>query len=55
MSAASRWWSAARGLTGAAMLVALALNAHAQYPTKPILVVAGFTAGGDSDPRGAAI
>jgi tripartite-type tricarboxylate transporter receptor subunit TctC len=49
MIAASRWWSAARKLAGAVVLVALAANADAQYPSKPILVVAGFTAGGDSD------
>lgn len=49
MIAASRWWSAARLLAGAVMLIALAANAVAQYPNKPILVVAAFTAGGDSD------
>ena len=49
MIAASRWWSRACWFAGVVMLVALATNAEAQYPNKPILVVAAFTAGGDSD------
>src|ERR1700710_1343277 len=49
MIAANRWLSAARALTGIVIAVAFAANADAQYPNKPILVVAGFTAGGDAD------
>src|SRR3954466_15440767 len=42
-------WSVARWLSGALCVLALASQADAQYPNKPILIVAGFTAGGDSD------
>jgi tripartite-type tricarboxylate transporter receptor subunit TctC len=42
-------WSVARWLSGALCFWALASHADAQYPNKPILIVAGFTAGGDSD------
>ena len=49
MIGACRLWWVARLSTGMIALLALALTAHAQYPNKPILVVAAFTAGGDSD------
>ncbi|MEO7726455.1 MAG: tripartite tricarboxylate transporter substrate binding protein [Burkholderiales bacterium] len=38
-----RWWA------GVLALIALTAGAQSQYPNKPILVVAAFTAGGDSD------
>ena len=49
MIAAGKWWWAARLFTGVMALLALAPAAQAQYPNKPILVVAAFSAGGDSD------
>ncbi len=49
MTVASRWIIAARSLAGAALLATVATSALAQYPNKPVLVVAGFSAGGDSD------
>jgi tripartite-type tricarboxylate transporter receptor subunit TctC len=45
----SGFWKVARVLAGAAICLAPAPGAFAQYPNKPILVVAPFTAGGDSD------
>src|SRR6476660_3658959 len=49
MIAAGKWWWVARLFTGMIAVLALAPAAHAQYPNKPILVVAAFTTGGDSD------
>jgi tripartite-type tricarboxylate transporter receptor subunit TctC len=48
MIVAGGWW-AARLFTGMIAVLTLAPAAHAQYPNKSILVVAAFTAGGDSD------
>jgi len=49
MIAAGKWWWVARLFTGMIAVLALAPAARAQYPNKPILVVAAFSAGGDSD------
>ncbi len=49
MSVVSRGWSAKYCLAGAVLCAGVAANAAAQYPNKPILVIAGFTAGGDAD------
>jgi tripartite-type tricarboxylate transporter receptor subunit TctC len=44
-----QWWSAVLALAVAALTATFASSAVAQYPNKPILVVAAFSAGGDSD------
>ncbi len=49
MFAAGRGGWVARLITGMIVLLVLAPAVNAQYPNKPILVVAAFTAGGDSD------
>ena len=36
----------------ALLIVAASLSAHAQYPTRPITIIAPFSAGGDSDASG---
>jgi tripartite-type tricarboxylate transporter receptor subunit TctC len=40
---------AARWLLGSLVFVAASVSAFAQYPNKPILIIAPFSAGGDSD------
>jgi tripartite-type tricarboxylate transporter receptor subunit TctC len=49
MSLQNVYGCAVRFVLGALVLVAACSGASAQYPDKPILVVAPFTAGGDSD------
>ena len=49
MSVAGRRFSVACLISGALCCLTFASGALAQYPTRPILVVAGFTAGGDAD------